>query len=119
MAAWRETLLFTGAERAALALTESATRISDRSDAVPDAVREEAARYYDEAALASLAMNIAHQLVESVERDHSTARGLGPSLRRSDANQPGWAEACATVGGELAFAHLFFKKTDPVLEVAS
>ncbi len=43
----------------ALALTEAVTRISDRADAVPDDVWEEAARHYDEAALASLLLSIA------------------------------------------------------------
>jgi AhpD family alkylhydroperoxidase len=36
VSAWRETPYFTGAERAALALAEAATRLADRSDAVPD-----------------------------------------------------------------------------------
>ena len=38
VAAWREAPYFTDAERAALALTEAATRLSDRADAVPDEV---------------------------------------------------------------------------------
>ena len=38
LAAWRETPYYTEAERAALALAESATRLADRSDAVPDEV---------------------------------------------------------------------------------
>ena len=38
VAAWREAPYFTDAERAALALTEAATRIADRPDPVPDAV---------------------------------------------------------------------------------
>src|SRR5688572_28852817 len=36
VAAWRETPYFTDAERAALDLAESVTRLADRSDAVPD-----------------------------------------------------------------------------------
>src|SRR4051794_37773713 len=36
VAAWRETPYFTEPERAALALTEAVTRLSDRADAVPD-----------------------------------------------------------------------------------
>lgn len=59
VAAWRESPHFTDAERAALALTEEATRLSDRADAVSDAVWSEAARHYDERALAALVMNIA------------------------------------------------------------
>jgi AhpD family alkylhydroperoxidase len=58
VAAWRESPYFSPAERAALALTEAATRISDRSDPVPDDVWGEAARHYDERALASLVINI-------------------------------------------------------------
>src|SRR5437016_1324276 len=59
VAAWRDTPYFTDAERAALALTEAATRISDRADPVPDDIWAEAARHYDEPALASLILTIA------------------------------------------------------------
>ncbi|MGP3971111.1 carboxymuconolactone decarboxylase family protein [Streptomyces sp. 6N223] len=59
VSAWREMPYFTDAERAALALTEAATRLSDRSDPVPDAIWEEAARHYDEKALSSLILWIA------------------------------------------------------------
>lgn len=58
VAAWRESLHFTDAERAALALTEAATRLSDRSDPVPDDVWDEAAKHYDERALATLVLSI-------------------------------------------------------------
>jgi AhpD family alkylhydroperoxidase len=58
VAAWREAPYFTDAERAALALTEAATRLSDRSDPVPDEVWEEAARHYEEPALAALIVAI-------------------------------------------------------------
>ena len=59
VAAWRESPLFNDAERAALALTEAATRLSDRADAVPDDVWNEAARHYDEPTLAALVLHIA------------------------------------------------------------
>jgi AhpD family alkylhydroperoxidase len=59
VAAWREAPFFTDAERAALALTESLTRISDRPDPVPDEVYDEAAKHYDEQQLASLILSIA------------------------------------------------------------
>jgi len=59
VAAWRETPYFTDAERAALALTEAATRLSDRPDPVPDDVWDDAARHYDEVELASLVVAIA------------------------------------------------------------
>src|ERR1700761_8880953 len=52
--AWRDSPHFTDAERAALDLAEHATRLADRMDAVPDAVWAEAARHYDETALAAL-----------------------------------------------------------------
>jgi len=58
VAAWREAPWFTDAERAALALTEAATRLADRADPVPDAVWEEAARHFDERALASIVLTI-------------------------------------------------------------
>ena len=59
VAAWRDTPYFTDAERAALALSEAMTRLSDRSDAVPDDVWDEVARHYDEPALAALTISIA------------------------------------------------------------
>ncbi len=59
VAAWREAPYFTDAERAALALTEAVTRLSDRADPVPDAVWDEAARHYDERGLAALVLAIA------------------------------------------------------------
>jgi len=59
VAAWRETDLFSGAERAALALAESMTRMSDRPDPVPDEVWEEAAHHFDEKQLAGLVLWVA------------------------------------------------------------
>src|SRR5215831_5510207 len=59
VAAWRDAPYFTDAERAALALTEAVTRLSDRADPVPDDIWTEAARHYDERALASLILCIA------------------------------------------------------------
>ena len=58
VAAWREAPYFSDAERAALALTEAATRLSDRIDPVPDAIWEEATRHYDEQQLAALILMI-------------------------------------------------------------
>ena len=54
VSAWREAPYFTEPERAALALAEAVTRLSDRSDPVPDDVWNEAAKHYDEQALAGL-----------------------------------------------------------------
>ena len=59
VAAWRETPYFSDAERAALALAEAVTRLSDRADPVPDEIWDEAARHYDEPALAALVLSIA------------------------------------------------------------
>lgn len=58
VSAWRETPWFTPTERAALALAEAVTRIADRSDAVSDEVWNEAARHFDEKALAALIIQI-------------------------------------------------------------
>ncbi len=58
--AWRETPNFTDAERSALALTEAVTRLADQSDAVPDDVWCDAARFYDENQLAALVLQIAN-----------------------------------------------------------
>ena len=55
-AAWRDTPYFTDAERAALALAEAVTRLSDREDPVPDVIWNEAARHYDERRLATLVL---------------------------------------------------------------
>jgi alkylhydroperoxidase family enzyme len=60
VAAWRDAPYFTEAERAALALTEAATRLNDRPDPVPDEIWDEAARHYDEAELAALIVAIAN-----------------------------------------------------------
>jgi alkylhydroperoxidase family enzyme len=59
VAAWREAPYFTDAERAALALTESVTRLSDRADPVPDEIWDEATQFYDEKGLAALILTIA------------------------------------------------------------
>ncbi|VIO80515.1 carboxymuconolactone decarboxylase family protein [Bradyrhizobium ivorense] len=59
VAAWRDAPYFTAAERAALALTEAVTRLSDREDPVTDAVWNEAAKHYNEQQLASLVLGIA------------------------------------------------------------
>jgi AhpD family alkylhydroperoxidase len=58
VAAWRDAPYFTDAERAALALAEALTRLSDRPDQVPDEIYDEAARHYDEQRLAALILSI-------------------------------------------------------------
>jgi AhpD family alkylhydroperoxidase len=57
--AWRDTPYYDDAERAALALTEEVTRLSDQPDPVSDEVWAEAARHYDEQLLAGLVLEIA------------------------------------------------------------
>jgi AhpD family alkylhydroperoxidase len=60
VAAWHEAPFFTDAERAALALTEAATRLADHTgQAVPDAVWDEAADHFDEQQLAAIILMIA------------------------------------------------------------
>jgi AhpD family alkylhydroperoxidase len=59
VAAWRDSPHFDEAERAALALAEAVTRLADRADPVPDQIWDEAARLYDEPALAALVLSIA------------------------------------------------------------
>lgn len=59
LAAWREAPYYTAAERAALALAEAATRLSDRADAVPDEVWKEASGHFSEAELSALVMTVA------------------------------------------------------------
>jgi len=58
VAAWREAPWFSEAERAALALTESVTRLSDRADPISDDVWAEATRHYDERAVSALLLAI-------------------------------------------------------------
>ncbi|MGK3967700.1 carboxymuconolactone decarboxylase family protein [Sorangium sp. So ce118] len=79
VAAWREAPYFTDAERAALALAEAATRLSDRADPVPDNVWEEAAKHYDEPALAALILHIA--LVNCFNRVNVATRQVAGSLK--------------------------------------
>ena len=59
VAAWQDMPYFSDAERAVLALTEAATRLSDRTDPVPDAIWDEAAKHFDEKALGAIVLNIA------------------------------------------------------------
>jgi AhpD family alkylhydroperoxidase len=60
VAGWRDTPYFSDAERAALALTEAVTRLSDRAEPVPDEIWDEAARHYSETELAALVLAIAN-----------------------------------------------------------
>jgi AhpD family alkylhydroperoxidase len=59
VAAWRESTVFTDAERAALELAEQGTRIADAAAGVTDEAWASAAKHYDEAQLSDLVMLIA------------------------------------------------------------
>jgi AhpD family alkylhydroperoxidase len=59
VAAWRESTVFTEAERAALELAEQGTRVADAAGGVPDEVWANAAKHYDEEQLAALVATIA------------------------------------------------------------
>jgi AhpD family alkylhydroperoxidase len=72
VAGWRDAPYFTDAERAALALAEGMTRLSDRSDPVSDEVWTEVARHYDEAQLGTLVIYIG--LVNLFNRVNVTTR---------------------------------------------
>jgi AhpD family alkylhydroperoxidase len=74
VAAWRETPYFSDAERAALALTEAATRVADRPDPVPDEVWDDAARHYTEPQLAALVVAIA--AINAFNRVNVTTRQI-------------------------------------------
>lgn len=74
LATWRETPYFTDAERAALALTEAATRLADRPDPVSDEVWAEAARHYDDKQLAALVVSIA--TINAWNRINATTRQI-------------------------------------------
>lgn len=56
---WQETALFSEEERAALALTEAATRIQDGAPGVTDQVWDAAAHHFDEGQLSAIILEIA------------------------------------------------------------
>jgi AhpD family alkylhydroperoxidase len=58
VAAWYDSELFDDAERAALALTEAATRLADRPGAVTDEIWGEAAKHYNEEQLGALVLMV-------------------------------------------------------------
>ncbi|MGH9326619.1 MAG: carboxymuconolactone decarboxylase family protein [Terriglobia bacterium] len=93
VAAWRDAPYFTDAERAALALTEAVTRLSDRADPVPDAIWKEAARHYDERALAVLTLRIA--LINVWNRLNVTTRQVAGEWAKS-AEARKWVERGAS-----------------------
>jgi len=95
VAAWRDAPYFTNAERAALALAEAVTRLADRTDAVPDEIWSEAARHYDERALASLILSIA--LINVWNRLNVATRQVAGEWVKSAHNHADGAEAVSGV----------------------
>jgi AhpD family alkylhydroperoxidase len=93
VAAWRETPYFSDAERAALALTEAATRLADRPDPAPDEVWDEAARHYDEAQLAALVVAIA--TINAFNRINATTRQITGDWARGFVEQGFHADQAA------------------------
>ena len=81
LAGWRDAPFFTDAERAALALTEAATRLADRSDPVPDEIWNEAAAHYDERGLADLVLAIG--VINVWNRLNVTTRQVADEWRKS------------------------------------
>ncbi|QBI54347.1 carboxymuconolactone decarboxylase family protein [Streptomonospora litoralis] len=66
VAAWREATVFTGAERAALELTEQGTRTADAAGGVTDQAWADAAEHYDQEQLAALVCAIS--LINAMNR---------------------------------------------------
>jgi len=75
VAAWRDTNVFTDAERAALELTEQGTRIADGAGGVTDEAWANAAKYYDTDQLAALVGTIA--IINAFNRLNVITRNLG------------------------------------------
>jgi alkylhydroperoxidase family enzyme len=59
VAAWRETTVFTEAERAALALTEEGTRLADDHHGVSDETWDEVRKHYDDDQIGALVCLVA------------------------------------------------------------
>jgi alkylhydroperoxidase family enzyme len=89
VSAWRDTPYFTDAERAALALSEAVTRLSDRPDPVPDEVWNQAQRHFNEPQLAALILHIA--MTNVWNRFNVTTRQIaGEWAKSADAKK--WVE---------------------------
>jgi AhpD family alkylhydroperoxidase len=72
VAAWRDTDLFTDAERAALEMTEAATRLADKPNAVTDEMWDAVADHFDEKELSAIVLMIA--LTNMFNRINTTVR---------------------------------------------
>jgi AhpD family alkylhydroperoxidase len=78
-AAWRESNVFTDAERAALELTEQGTRMADAAGGVTDEAWATAAEHYDEEQLAALVTLVA--LINATNRLGVMSRLAGGDYR--------------------------------------
>ena len=93
VAAWRDAPYFTEAERAAFALTEAVTRLSDREEPVPDSIWNAAAELYSEQELGALILAIA--MINVWNRVNvSTKQVAGEWAKSEEARQ--WLENLAT-----------------------
>ncbi|MFZ3333606.1 MAG: carboxymuconolactone decarboxylase family protein [Candidatus Acidiferrales bacterium] len=90
VAAWRDTPYFNDAERAALALAEAMTRLSDRPDPVPDEIWDEVAGHYGERELAGLLTAIA--LINVWNRLNAATRQVAGEWMKSEEARK-WVEA--------------------------
>ncbi|MEV4209571.1 carboxymuconolactone decarboxylase family protein [Nocardia salmonicida] len=87
VAAWRESTVFTEAERAALALAEEGTRVADAAQGVSDETWAQAREHYDDEQLAALVAVVAQI---------NAANRLGVILRQQGGSyEPGMFDAAA------------------------
>ncbi len=72
LATWRETDLYTPAERAALAVAEAATRLADTPEAVTDALWADLTEHHDDKAVAAIIVMVG--LTNFFNRINTTVR---------------------------------------------
>jgi AhpD family alkylhydroperoxidase len=77
VAAWRETTVFTEAERAALALTEEGTRLADAHSGVSDETWAQVRKHYDDDQIAALVSLVA--MINAANRLSVIVRNQGGS----------------------------------------
>ncbi|WP_460520486.1 carboxymuconolactone decarboxylase family protein [Flindersiella endophytica] len=86
VAAWRESTVFTDAERAALELAEQGTRVADAAGGVTDEAWQDAVKYYDEGQLADLVMLVA--LMNATNRMSVIVKQRGGDFQPGQPGQP-------------------------------
>jgi alkylhydroperoxidase family enzyme len=72
LATWRESDLYTPAERAALAVAEAATRLADTPEAVTDELWAGLTEHYDDKAIAAIIVMVA--ITNMFNRINTTVR---------------------------------------------